>query len=374
MRRAALAAVLLLAACGSDAGLVAETDGPPPWRTAFTESVAFVAGRGSNTLHVIPIDSAGRPRPAGRLPVPGRVDAMAARGRHVFLGVTLHQNALQVPLTGEWIGRGWLRVDERFSLGGRFVGGSNLVVVDASDPARPRVVSAISTTPEPLTAIQQIALAHGRAYLVTTKGVWMADVSNPLAPRLLGRVSATGVMVSAGRHLYVAEGEPAEGSPGGLAVLEAAGGGARVLGRLDGRALGMKEDAGVIPASVAVVAAGERHVYLDAEVRSGSRTRDFLVTVDVSDPAKPREVRRVEVDFLDGMVVRGRTLYAYGSAGSRALVRRYDLSDPAAPRETGRWDLDESTDLNSIGNLEAAGGYLYVQNDNVGVSVFNLPR
>ena len=376
----ACAAVLALAACGSGAELVSETDGPPPWRTAFTESAAYVAGRDSNAFHVVLIDSAGQPHRAGHLRVPGRIDAMAARGTHVFLGITLHQNALQEPLTQEWISRGWLRIDEQFSADGKFVGGSNLVVLDVSNPAQPRAVSAVSTTPQPGTTIRQIVLDEGRAFLVTGRGVWLADISDPLAPRLLHRVSATGERVSVAGRLYVAQGEPGtdpssgQRAPGGFTIVDASSTGARVLGGLDGRALGLREDAGVVEASVDVLAAGENHVYLDAEVTAGQRTRDFLVTVDVSDPARPREVARVEVDFLDGLLVRGRTLYAYGSAGSRALLRVYDLSNPAAPRETGRYDLDESTDIGSIGNLEPAGGLLYVQNDSRGVSVFRLPR
>jgi hypothetical protein len=377
-----LAFVLALAACGSKVELVAETDGPPPWRTAFTERAAFVAARDSNTLHVLPIDSAGQPSAAGRLRVPGRIDAMAARGTHVFLGVTLHQNALREPLTREWIGRGWLKVDERFSSGGAFLGGSNLVLFDVADPARPRFVSALITTPMPMTDIREIVLQESRAYLVTDVGVWLADVADPAAPRLVGRVSETGVAVAAGRHLYVAEGAvPRQGSAagqnggGGMTIVDVSNPAApRVVGRLDAGALGRREDASVYGADVNVIAAGARHVYLDAEVRVGARTRDYLVTVDVSDPARPREVGRVEVDFLDGLVVRGATLYAYGTGGSRALVRRYDLSNPAAPRETGRYDLDETTDMESVGNLEAANGLVYVQNDDLGISVFRLPR
>ena len=377
-----LACVLLLAACGSGVELVAESDGPPPWRTAFTERAAFVAARDSNTLHVLPIDSAGQPSAAGRLRVPGRIDAMAARGTHVFLGITLHQNALQAPLTREWINQGWLLIDERFSSGGAFLGGSNLVIFDVADPARPRFVSALVTTPMPMTDIREIVLQDGRAYLVTDVGVWLADVADPATPRLVGRVSESGVAVAAGRHLYVAEGAARAGDSagarnvgGGMKVVDVSNPAApRVLGRLDARALGTREDAGVYGADVDVIAAGERHVYLDAEVRVGARTRDFLVTVDVSDPSQPREVGRVEVDFLDGLVVRGKTLYAYGTGGSRALVRRYDLSNPAAPRETGRYDLDDATDMESVGNLEAANGLVYVQNDDLGVSVFRLPR
>jgi hypothetical protein len=375
-----LACVLSLAACGSGVELVAESDGPPPWRTAFTERAAFVAARDSNTLHVLPIDSAGQPSHAGRLRVPGRIDAMAARGTHVFLGITLHQNALQEPLTREWINQGWLLIDERFSSGGAFLGGSNLVIFDVADPARPRFVSALVTTPMPMTDIREIVLRDGRAYLLTDVGVWLADVADPATPRLVGRVSETGVALAAGRHLYVAEGAaPRPGSAGenggGMKIVDVSNPAApRVLGRVYARALGTREDAGVYGADVDVIAAGERHVYLDAEVRVGARTRDFLVTVDVSDPARPREVGRVEVDFLDGLVVRGRTLYAYGTGGSRALVRRYDLSNPAAPRETGRFDLDDATDMESVGNLEAANGLLYVQNDDLGVSVFRLPR
>ena len=375
-----LACLLSLAGCGSRVELVAETDGPPPWRTAFTEGAAFVAARDSNTLHTIPIDSAGQPSPAGRLRVPGRIDAMAARGTHVFLGITLHQHALQDPLTRDWIARGWLKVDERFSSGGAFLGGSNLVVFDVADPARPRFVSALVTTPMPMTDIRQIVLREGRAFLVTDVGVWLADVADPAAPRLVGRVSETGVAVAAGRHLYVAEGaaprpDAAGENGGGMKIVDLSNPAApRVLGRLDARALGTREDAGVYGADVDVIAAGARHVYLDAEVRVGARTRDYLVTVDVSDPARPREVARVEVDFLDGLVVHGRTLYAYGTGGSRALVRRYDISNPAAPRETGRYDLDETTDMESVGNLEAANGLVYVQNDDLGVSIFRLPR
>jgi hypothetical protein len=376
-----LACALSLAACGGQVELVAETDGPAPWRTAFTERAAFVAARDSNTLHVLPIDSAGQPSAAGRLRVPGRIDAMAARGTHVFLGITLHQHALQAPLTREWIAQGWLKVDERFSSGGAFLGGSNLVVFDVADPARPRFVSALVTTPMPMTDIREIVLQEGRAYLVTDVGVWVADVADPAAPRLVGRVSGTGVAVAAGRHLYVAEGAaPRQGSAGqngggGMKIVDVSDPAApRVLGRLDAGALGAREDAGVYGADVDVIAAGGSHVYLGAEVRVGARTRDFLVTVDVSNPARPREVTRVEVDFLDGLVVRGRTLYAYGTGGSRALVRRYDLSNPAAPRETGRFDLDEATDMESVDNLEAANGLVYVQNDDLGVSVFRLPR
>lgn len=373
----ALACALSLAGCGGGVDLVAESDGPPPWRTAFTERAAFVAARDSNTLHVLPIDSAGQPSTAGRLRVPGRIDAMVARGTHVFLGITLHQHALQDPLTRDWIARGWLKVDERFSSGGAFLGGSNLVIFDVADPARPRFVSALVTTPMPMTDIREIVLHDGRAFLVTDVGVWLADVAAPAAPRLVGRVSETGVAVAAGRHLYVAEGAaPRAGeNGGGMKIVDVSDPAApRVLGRLDAGALGAREDAGVYGADVDVIAAGGRHVYLDAEVRVGARTRDFLVTVDVSDPARPREVNRVEVDFLDGLVVRGQTLYAYGTGGSRALVRRYDLSAPAAPRETGRYDLDEATDMESVGNLEAANGLVYVQNDDLGVSVFRLPR
>jgi hypothetical protein len=181
--------------------------------------------------------------------------------------------------------------------------------------------------------------------------------------------------VAEGGARTVEDGDARREVAGGLAIVDVSSAGApREVGRLDGRALGIREDAGVNGASVDVLAAGERHVYVGAQVQSGRRTREFLVTVDVSDPARPREVARVEVDYLDGVVVRGRTLYAYGVGGSRALVRRYDLSNPGAPRETGRYDLDTATDLEAIGNLQAANGLLYTQNDDVGVSVFRLPR
>lgn len=352
-----------LASCETQgAELTGELKGLLPWRTAFADSIAYLAGRQDNTLHVIRIRG-GEPRVAGTLAVPGRIDAVAVSGQYVLLGVNLFPGSTAVPLTREWLQRGWLRLDETFAPGGTFAGGSNLVVVDVSNPAEPRVASAISTTPAPMTYVREIAVDGPRAWLLTDRGAWAADLADPRAPKLQDRVSVRGTSLTAmGGWLYVVD--------GGLSVLNAATG--RPVGQLSAEALGLSEDGQPQEATVSGVAVGARHAYLATTVSGGRLARHFVVAVDVGDPARPREVGRVEVDFADGLVLRDQTLWVYGSGGSRAVVKAFDVRNPAALRERSSVDLDELTDIRAAGNLEAQNGFLYVQNDSRGLSVFRL--
>ncbi|HEU0013366.1 MAG TPA: hypothetical protein VFQ45_06765 [Longimicrobium sp.] len=355
-------ALAALAACGPPrAELAGELDGLPPRSTAFANGTAWVAGAESGMLHAVRIAGDGRPREAGRIPVPGRVDAMAAAGGRLLLAITADSAALMAPTAREWLARGWLP------------GALSLVLLDVAGP-RPRVTGTAAVPVGASTGARQVVLDGARAFVVTDRGVWLADVSGP-APRVLARIAPRGAAVAAaGRHVYVAEGA-ADAGPGGVAVLEVAADGAvRELGRLDARALGEPEDGAVLAAAVSAVAAAGGRVYLGVRVDGRQRPRRALVAVDVHDPARPQVAARVELDYVDGIVARGERLYAYGSGNSRALLGVFDVSRPGPPREVGTYDVDELTDISAIGALHVAGRHLVLHSAGRGITVLRIPH
>ena len=168
------------------------------------------------------------PAITGTSPTRGQAVGVAAAGSHLFVGdnslgfdVVGGLSAESLARVGEYLGDGFPR---GIAAAGSLVFVADqpmgLLVVDASDPAAPEVVGALSLGREPVTRViapdgrspagatpSTVAIVSGRA------GLQVVDVSNPAAPRVTAAIptggGAAGVAIW-DEQLYVASGQTLE--------------------------------------------------------------------------------------------------------------------------------------------------------------------
>ena len=168
------------------------------------------------------------PAITGTSPTRGQAVGVAAAGSHLFVG----DNSLGFDVVGGAGGESLARVGEYLGDGfprGIAAAGSlvfvadqpmGLIIVDASDPAAPEAVGALSLGREPVTRViapdgrsnggatpSTVAIVSGGA------GLQVVDISDPVAPRVTAAVptgdGAAGVAIW-GEQLYVASGQTLE--------------------------------------------------------------------------------------------------------------------------------------------------------------------
>ena len=221
------------------------------------------------------------------------------------------------------------------------VGTKGLVIVDASDPARPVEKGSHSTRGY----AQAVAVSGDFAYVANRgEGITVIDVSDPTRPVQVGAADTSGSaqdIAVADKTAYVAD------QRGGLQVLD------------------IRD-----PTAPSVVSTYETSGYAQAvAVRNGiayvARGDAGLEIVGVSDPESPQGLGTLDLrgDASD-VVVSGDLVYV--AAGFRG-IRIVDVSDPTAPAEVG----SVSTDGEVLG-LALTDGYLYATERTEGLSVYSL--
>lgn len=91
-------------------------------------------------------------------------------------------------------------------------------------------------------------------------------------------------------------------------------------------------------------------------------TRDFLA-VDVSDPGRPKIVKRISdrprIDLINGMALRGDTVF---SANKSGYVGVFDVSDPTDPKLKEVLDAKKNGGLSKPHDIAAFGDHIIVVN------------
>ncbi len=224
--------------------------------------------------------------------------------------------------------------------------GAQLVVLDAGDPAQPRV---LGVSPSLVGDIANIRVADEMVYATSgAGGLQIIDVSNPAAPNLRGHFQAT----------WIADVSLMGGEPYAVAV----GSGLHVLDVSDPDAPGeigsLELDA---PANRVTVVGNLAY----APFAQGSRNIWFfgIHIVDVSAPASPRLLTSsYETGPPLGIQVAGDL--AYVAAGDRGL-EIVDVSDPAAPKLLNSFET-KAGDVAVIDNLA------YVADWNHGLQIIDV--
>lgn len=205
-------------------------------------------------------------------------------------------------------------------------GFNGLRVVDLSDPARPRVAGEIAV-PNASAVAQAGAIAvvlvgrtgFGWTSLPRSSGLRVINVSDPARPRVAGSLDLghAQVVTLAGRFAFVGVGRSGQRDSAGVWVVD-----------LSDPARPHKRGFCVVNGEpVALAAAPGGNIVYVAERYGGLRT------VDVSDPAAPKDVGNVSgLNYLTSLVVDGQTLYAASQYNGLAV---FDLTNPARPVRIG---------------------------------------
>jgi hypothetical protein len=227
-----------------------------------------------------------------------------------------------------------------------------LLVIDAGDPARPRLEGA---TPlqgaEPSPSLFRISLAGSHVVSVLRGALEVIDASDPARPRPVALHSEPGAFFTDvfvhGNHAYVSESNAND--LGGLRVFDVRDPPRpRQVGRLD---LGRHAQ------PTAVFVAGE-HAYLPSH-------HGGLVVVDVADPAAPRRVGDGYGAGLAGPIfVEDGRAYLTGNI--------LDVTDPARPRPAGPFDRPASRDREFLEDIFVAGGLAFVADETAGLRVLDV--
>ncbi len=238
--------------------------------------------------------------------------------------------------------------------------GSGLRIVDVADPETPALLGSLDLPGE----VQDLALSGSRVWLAAgTAGLLMVDAADPAQPRLALSLPEAPLMANAaavaGGRLYVADGNlglldfaldagglaGAHGRlalPGTPAELELAGNRALVAARTGGLQVVDLSRPGVPRAAVKLEPAGRRvndvaladgqAAMLDAPAGGGKHGLHLL---DLADGAEPR---------IQGSSLTLSLAYDLALSGDRAYVadldglRLFDIADRSAPKELGQAD------------------------------------
>ena len=217
--------------------------------------------------------------------------------------------------------------------------GRGLVILDVSDPARPRWVGQSEVLPH---VVEDVAVSGGMAYVVDEDGLRIIDVSNLAAPRQVGACEtpgqALGVAVSGNMAYvvgYVWVCLPIEDSGcyhrGWLRIIDISDPAApHEVGACDTCETPPFFSADVaVSGNIAYVAAGWERADPWWGGLNGVRM------IDVSDPAAPHEVGACETPLANGVAVSGSMVYVAAGPGGLRII---DVSNPAAPDELGTYE------------------------------------
>jgi hypothetical protein len=293
----------------------------------------------------------------------GAANAVAARGDYVYASFGAELAILDVanPASPERVGYVVLQgVVEDVVMSGDYayvlvgspydhVDVTGWLAVDISDPRAPLEVSE-KAVPDHIVRREgnaSRAVVGHYAYIAngSAGGLRVVDISDPAIPVEVGSYGAPGVAARAiadGGRVYVASHEgalwivdvsdPARPSQAGLHPTPFAG---------PSHSLGLAVDEG--------------HAYIAV----GNNVR----VIDVSNPAAPVEISTytASVSAIHGMTVQGDHLYVVAEvAGPRCRpdggFRVLDVSDPAKAREVGGFDVD----FGALGNVVVEANYAYV--------------
>ncbi len=308
------------------------TPTPSPTATATPTPTPSPSPTPTFTLTPTPLTSVTGVEPVGQ--VEGNVQAVAARGDYLYLGVgpSLVVVDISDPATPQTIGQvdlpslgeGPLTPDVQeiiLSDGYAYVGawGLGLCVVEVSEPSAPRVAGCTD-----FGGIQnELALSDSYAY-VTGKPLRVVDVADPTTPyeaaqfRLEGEITDIAIADS---YAYVAAGG------GGMWVVDLSNPTApREVGHLNLYAAGLfiaAPYAYVVERDLPTVIANRYYLY-------------SLAVVDITDPTRPRKVGYLKMGYqapagwTQRLFVAGPL--AYLAAWEEGL-RIVDVSNPSRPRE-----------------------------------------
>lgn len=206
--------------------------------------------------------------------------------------------------------------------------GDRLVLIDATDPARPQQVAVVGTSSP---GIWGVALRNGYVVVGTDDHLEVIDASDPGAPLLrsswaLPDRRESQAMVVADGWLYLAVG----------AQIQVFSMGARGQLRLvGGVTLDQPVQALALDGEVLVAIASPNVLQFPINTTPPPDTVSRLQVLDVSDPAAPRRLGALAVDaWPRAVALIGRRAYvARVDAPHEVLV--VDLADPAAPRISG---------------------------------------
>ncbi len=184
-----------------------------------------------------------------------------------------------------------------------------LVVVDVSVPAAPVEIGRFSIASS---QVRSVAVNGTTAYVGDDRGFNAVDVSSPAAPVALGRVDFG--QSGSGQYIVVDGGEAYVSSRyQGVRVLDVTTPTPTVRARIDNGGFSFKVN---VVDGIAYVAD------LLGQVR----------LVDVSNPAAPRELGRVQgIPNADAVEVAAGIAYVADRGGAGAGLTRVDVSNPAAP-------------------------------------------
>lgn len=215
------------------------------------------------------------------------------------------------------------------------------------------VITPVGALPAASPALD-VAYAGGYAYIAAhARGVHIVDVTDPAKPRLAGTAGTAGAaydVAVADNRLYVAAWSA------GLEVHDISDPAApRRLGAAPTRA------------NAQAVAVGDGVAYVGdwSAVVDGPDPEFGVVALDVTDPARPREIGHLNTPGWAGdLMLDGRTLFvADGPGGLRVL----DVADPAAPREIGAIP----TAVRAYG-IDHAAGRVYVADNAGGLRIVDV--
>lgn len=287
--------------------------------------------------------------------------------------------------------------------------GTRVHLLDASDPARPRLLGQGPILPR---VVRDLALREGLAYVAADRaGLQVLDVRDPSAPRLLGahatESQALGIAVAGGRAYLAA-------SRDGLLILDITAPGApRLLGRWPApdRLLDVAlsdgdpntvfvadENAGLVALDVRDPAAPRpiggidrpghvRRLTVDGPHAFLLTDRDELAIVDVTQPDRARVVSTLPWAAPCGEVCPPPDIAVAGNrailSGERIAV--LDLTDPTSPRilePAPRTEEDDVRGTPAYSALALRGDHLFAlrdpmlgsSQDTAGLSVFDLGR
>ncbi len=341
---------------------------------------------GSAGLTVIDVSDPTNPVPVGSLDTPGDAAGVALAGRRVYLASG--SSGLQIIDVGE--PENPSQVGSRNTAGEAlgvavagehaFVadGAAGLAVVDISDNIPPVVIGEWGTE-DPYGHRGDMVVADGRAYIIGTN-LDVVDLTDPMHPALLGTVDVPGFGIAlAGDHAYVATSWPWVGYD--LAVIDISdpadpqivvdGGSSQPYGGIDvagDRAYIAALDEGVLvfditdPTSPALVgscavAYAAIDIAVDGDYAYVADGNAGLSVIDVSDAAAPTVVATHDTPGSAAeLAVAGNRVYvADGSAG---LVV-FDVTVPQNPSILGTCDVGYS-----VGSVAVDGDIAYVLEHN----------
>lgn len=191
-----------------------------------------------------------------------------------------------------------------------------------------------------------LALKEGYAYVSLWEGgVKIFNVSNPYSPILVGSHFIDGITsdVSTGidKSLIYAV------NSNSLRIIDVSIPASPVL---VGKYVLTDND-------IACVAIGENGDYAFIGGYGG------IVTVDITDPAAPRETNFYQQPYIYQIKIKNNTAYVCGSSGGLIL----DISSPSSPQELGKWH-----NFQHVLSTAIAGEYLYSANYGEGLRVLDI--